>query len=107
MKPTYSLKTHTYIIIYGRVYVQLLSHVHLFATLWTVAHKAPLSLGILQEGCWSGLPLPYPGYLPNPGIKAMSPAPQANSFLTEPLGKPHAYSLLNIKLQLRFQLLLM
>ena len=37
----------------------------------------------------------------------MSPALQANSFLTEPPGKPHAYSLLNIKLQLRFQLLLM
>ena len=28
----------------GRVHVQLLNHVQLFATPWTVAHQAPLSL---------------------------------------------------------------
>ena len=61
MKPTYSLKTHTYIIIYGRVYVQLLSHVHLFATLWTVAHKAPLSVGFSRQEYKNGLSFSLPG----------------------------------------------
>ena len=28
--------------------VSRFSHVQLFATLWTVAHQAPLSMGILQ-----------------------------------------------------------
>ena len=34
----------------------MLSHVQLFATLWTVAHQAPLSLGFSRQECWSGLP---------------------------------------------------
>ena len=36
----------------------LLSHVQLFATLWTVAHQAPLSMGILQARIlkWVAMP---------------------------------------------------
>ena len=37
---------------------------------------------------WSGLPFPSPGYLSDPGIKARSPALQADSLLSEPPGKP-------------------
>ena len=37
---------------------------------------------------WSGLPFPSPGDLPDPGVKPRSPALQADSFLTELLGKP-------------------
>ena len=37
---------------------------------------------------WSGLPIPSPGDLPNPGIKRRSPALQADSLPTEPAGKP-------------------
>ena len=37
---------------------------------------------------WSGLPCPPPGDLPNPGIKARSPALQADSLPSEPPGKP-------------------
>ena len=35
------------------------SHVQLFATLWTVAHQAPLSMGILQARIleWVAMPL--------------------------------------------------
>ena len=33
-----------------------------------------LSMGFPRQGYWSGLPLPSPGYLPDPGIKPMSPA---------------------------------
>ena len=41
----------------------------LLETLWTVAHQAPLSMGFPRQECWSGLPFPSPGDLPNPGIK--------------------------------------
>ena len=53
------------------------SHVKLFATLWTVAHQAPLSIGFPRQEYWSGLPFPSPGNLPNPGIEPMSPASPA------------------------------
>ena len=59
----------------------------LFATLWTVACQAPLSMGCPRQAYWSGLPFPSPGDLPRPGIKPESPALQANSLLTEPPGK--------------------
>ena len=38
------------------------------ATPWTVAHKAPVSMGFPRQEYWSGVPLPSPGELPNPGI---------------------------------------
>ena len=48
------------------------SHVRLFATLWTVAHQAPLSMEFSRQEYWSGLPCSPPGDLPNPGIEPMS-----------------------------------
>ena len=48
------------------------SRVHLFATLWTVAHQAPLSMGFSRQEYWSGLPCPPPGDLPNLGIEPSS-----------------------------------
>ena len=47
-----------------------LSRVWLFATPWTVAHQAPLSMGFSRQEYWSGLPFPSPGDLPAPGIDA-------------------------------------
>ena len=44
-----------------------------FATLWTVAHQAPLSIGFLRQEYWSGLPFFSPRDLPDPGIKPRSP----------------------------------
>ena len=41
----------------------------LFATPWTVALQAPLSVGFSRRERWSGLPFPSPGDLPDPGIK--------------------------------------
>ena len=38
----------------------MLSHVQLFATPWTVAHQAPLSVGFSRQEYWRGLPLPSP-----------------------------------------------
>ena len=42
--------------------------------------------GILQEECYSGLPFPSPGDLPNPGIKPGSPTLQEDSSPSEPPG---------------------
>ena len=39
---------------------ELLSRVRLFATPWTVAHQAPLSVGFSRQEYWSGLPFPSP-----------------------------------------------
>ena len=49
------------------------SHVWLFATLWTVAHQIPQSMGFSGQEYWSGLPCPPPGDLPDPGIEPTSP----------------------------------
>ena len=45
------------------------SHVRLFATLWTVAHQAALSMGFFSQEYWSELSCPPPEALPNPGIE--------------------------------------
>ena len=68
---------------------QLLSHVRLFGTPWTVAHQAPLCMGFPRQGYWCGLPFPSPGNLPHPGIEPASltsPAVAVGLFTTEPLG---------------------
>ena len=46
------------------------SHVWLFATCWTVALQAPLSMGFSRPEYWSGFSFPSPGNLPNPGIRS-------------------------------------
>ena len=48
------------------------SHVHLFATLWTVALQDLLSMRFSRQEYWSGLPCPPPEDLPDSGIKPMS-----------------------------------
>ena len=61
-----------------------LSHVWLFATPWTAARQAPLSMEFSRQDYWSGVPFPPPGDLPDPGIKPASltsPA-LAGEFLT-------------------------
>ena len=40
--------------------------------LWTVAHQVPLSMVLSRQECWSGLPCPPLGDIPDPGIKPMS-----------------------------------
>ena len=49
-----------------------LSHVQLFATPWTVARQAPLSVGFSSQEYWNGLWGPPPGDLPDPGIEPAS-----------------------------------
>ena len=59
--------------------LNLLSHVQLCATPWTVAWHAPLSMEFSRQEYWSGLPCP-PWELPNPGIKPESSTLQADSW---------------------------
>ena len=67
-----------------KVKVKLLSHVQIFVIPWTVAYQAPLSMGFSRQECWSGLPFPSLGDLPNPGIECGSPALQADALASEP-----------------------
>ena len=64
--------------------------VQLCVTLWTVAHKPPLSMGFSRQEHWSGLPCRPPGDLPQPGIKPaslMCPALASGFFTTSATGK--------------------
>ena len=72
-----------------KVKVKSLSGIRLFATLWTIAHQAPPSVGFSRQEYWSGLPFPSPGNLPNPGIEPRSAAMQAGTLTSDPPGKPH------------------
>ena len=73
------------------VVVELLSRVRLFATLWTVAHRAPLSKGFSRQEYWSGLLFPSTGDLPDPKIEFVSlafPALAGRGFISASPGKP-------------------
>ena len=59
-----------------------------FATPWTAARQAPLSMGFCRQEYWSGLSFPSPGDLPDPGIEPASPALEGRLFTTEPPEKP-------------------
>ena len=57
------------------------------ATPGTVACQAPQSIAFSRQESWSGLPFPSPGDLPEPEVKARSPALQVDSLPTELWGK--------------------
>ena len=54
---------------------------------WTVAHQAPPSIEFSRQECWSELPFPPPGDLPNSGLEPRSSELQTDSSLSEPQGK--------------------
>ena len=58
----------------------MLSHVQLFATQWTIACQAPLSMRFSRQEYWIGLPFPPLEDLPNSGIEPRSPMLQTDSF---------------------------
>ena len=69
----------------------MLSHVRLFATPWTVASQAPLSVEFSRQEYWSVLPFPSPGDFLGPGIELVSlvsPALTGGFLLLVPPGKP-------------------
>ena len=50
-----------------------LSHVQLFATLWTIVYQAPPSMALSSQEYWSRWPRPPPGDLPKLGSELTSP----------------------------------
>ena len=68
--------------------VNSFSHIRLFATPWTVAYQAPLSMKFSRQEYWSRLPYPSPGDLPDSGIEPMFPTLQADTLPSELPGKP-------------------
>ena len=87
LKNNHSNIQHTVSIFSSTLLVKLLSCVRLFATPWTVAYQAPLSMRFSRQEYWSGLPFPSPGDLPDPGIEPGSSALQADALPSEPPGK--------------------
>ena len=85
----------------AKVKVKSLSRVRLFATLWTVAHQAPPSMGFPRQEYWSGLPFSSPEDLPDPGIKPVPLALQADSLRPEPPGKPLHFTWCQFKIQFK------
>ena len=55
-------------------------------------------MGFSRQEYWRGLPFPFPVDLPDPVIEAGSPAMQADSLLSELLGKPFCYRCMGVKL---------
>ena len=75
-----------------RAYVpSCFSHVQLFATLWSAARQAALSMGFSKQEYQNGLSCPPLGDLPDPGMEPASPALQADSFLLSHRGSPISY----------------
>ena len=54
-----------------------------------IAHEVPPPMGFSRQEYWSGLPLPSPGDIPDPGIEPRSPTLQADTLTSEPPGKPN------------------
>ena len=75
----------------GRMYAECAcrsSWAQLFATPWTAAHQAPLSMAFSRQEYWSGLPCPPPGDLSNPEVKLTSSALQVGSLPLSHEGSP-------------------
>ena len=68
----------------------VLSRVQLFATMWIVAHQAPLSVKFSSQEHWDGLWFLTPGDLRKLRLKpkSLTPALAGGVFLTAPPGKP-------------------
>ena len=67
------------------------SHTQFCATLQSVVHQTPLSMGFSKQEYWSSLPCPPPGDLLDPGIKPRSfrlLCWQVGSLPLAPPGKP-------------------
>ena len=71
----------------------MLSRVRIFATLWTVAHHAPLFMGLPSHKYWSGWPSSTLGNLPDPGIEPALVHWQADSLPLSHLGSPQLKSI--------------
>ena len=94
-----------YMCVYVCVQAQLLCHVPLFATTWTVSCQALLSMEFSRQDYWTELPFSNSGDFPNPGIEPaslMSPALAGGLLTTGPPGKSYIYVCICILFQILF-----
>ena len=91
----YFMKIGFYVVV-----LQLLSHVCLFATPWTVDHQVPLFMEFPRQEYLCGLPFPTPGYLPSPRIDSWVLQWQLNYLPLSHQGSPFSlrHSLIYLKL---------
>ena len=61
-------------------------------TPWTVAHWAPLPMGVPRQEYGSGVPFPSPQDLPHTGIEPLSATLQADSLPFEPETTDNCFS---------------
>ena len=59
------------------MFAQSLSPVRLFEAPWTVGCQAPLPMEFSKQECWSGVPFPTPGDLPDSEMEPSSLASPA------------------------------
>ena len=71
-KDIYSVNQETSTICQIYMSACIFNCVQLFATTWAVACQTPLAMELPRQECWSGLPFPTPGYLPDLGTKLTS-----------------------------------
>ena len=71
----------------------MLSHVRIFATLWAVAHHAPLFMGLPRQEYWNGWSSSTPGDLPDSGVEPALLHWQADSLPLSHLGSPQLKSI--------------
>ena len=88
LKPSYASLRSPCLKIFNTLCAYTLSRVQLFATPWTVAHPAPLSMRFPRHEYWSGLPFLSSGDLPNPEMESVTSALAGRFFTTESPGKP-------------------
>ena len=81
----------------GGVVVKLLSRIQLFATPWTVACQASLSMGFPRQEYWSVFPFPLSGDLPDPGVELPPPAWQEDFLSLSHLGNPVQFTAITLR----------
>ena len=85
---TLELLAYVFISLVLLLLLSCFGRVRLLVTPRTAAYQAPLSMGFSRQEYWSGLPLPSPRDLLNPGIKPWSPALQADSSVAQMVKNP-------------------
>ncbi|CAI9176201.1 unnamed protein product [Rangifer tarandus platyrhynchus] len=73
----------------------------LFLASWAATHQVPLSMEFSRQEYWSGLPLPSPGDLPDPGMEPTTPVSHSLAgefFTTASPGKPLMHTPNNLQI---------
>ena len=79
------------------------SHAQPFATPWTIAYQAPLSMEFPRQEYWSGFHFLLQGNLSDLGSNPTAPALASRFFCTEPPGKPVVLTIyLNVYILIHF-----